>query len=81
MLAETFMVIAWSIWFNRNARRMGKSSLPTHMIYADAVERLSEFNMAHDPPFDSAPTSTSPSTSLDSTPALTYKVNFDGAIF
>lgn len=50
MLAETFMVIAWSIWFNRNARRMGKSSLPTHMIYADAVERLSKFNMAHDPP-------------------------------
>ena len=50
MLAETFAVIAWSIWYNRNARRMGKSSLPTHKIYADAVERLSEFHKAHSPP-------------------------------
>ena len=50
MLAETFAVIAWSIWYNRNARRMGKTCLPTQKIYADAVERLSEFKKAHSPP-------------------------------
>ena len=42
-IAETVAFIAWSIWFNRNASRVGILTLPITQIHRDALERLQEF--------------------------------------
>ena len=42
-LAELFGFIGWSIWYERNARRMGTPSLPMKRIYKDAVECMKDF--------------------------------------
>ncbi|KAL4645201.1 hypothetical protein ACB092_02G219500 [Castanea dentata] len=81
MLAETFAILAWSIWFNRNAKTMGKSFLPNHKIYTDAIKWLWKFQMAQVQP---SILPLSPSTHLPHwhpLTGLTYKVNFDGTIF
>lgn len=81
MLAETFAILAWSIWFNRNAKRMGKSFLPNHKIYCRCNQAAMEVpngpGAALDPPSfpEHHPPHWHPLT------GLTYKVNFDGAIF
>ena len=81
MLAETFAVIVGSIWYNRNARRMGKTSLPTQKIYADVVERLSEFKKAHSPPLIRPQPPQHHPPHWIPPPAHTYKVNYDRATF
>lgn len=49
-LAELFSYIAWSIWHNRNARRVGTTTVPLGKIYSDAVERYHEFRKTQDIP-------------------------------
>lgn len=36
-LAELLAYIAWSIWYNRNAQRMGFLAMPLTQIYSDSV--------------------------------------------
>nr|POE69982.1 putative mitochondrial protein [Quercus suber] len=78
-LVERFAVIAWSIWYKRNAIRIGSSSLPRTQIHVDALERLNEFHQAQDIPM----VSHQPSTPVHWCPPPNSwcKVNFDGAIF
>nr|POE81223.1 putative ribonuclease h protein [Quercus suber] len=78
-LAERFAVIAWSIWYKRNATWTSSSSLPRTQIHADALERLNEFHQAQDIPM----VSHQPSTPVHWCPPPNSwcKVNFDGAIF
>ena len=49
-IAEIMAFIAWSIWFNRNALRVGSHTLPITQIHREALERLQEFQAAIDPP-------------------------------
>lgn len=44
---ELTITIAWSIWFNRNATRLGKSSQNTSMIIQKARALLDEFQVAN----------------------------------
>ena len=81
MLAETFVVLAWSTWFNRNAKRMGKSFLPNHKIYVDAIEQLREFQMAQVQPSTLPLSSSTHPSHWHPFTGLTYKVNYDRAIF
>ena len=77
--AELFAFIAWSIWFNRNAQRVGSSTIPISKIHRDAVERLQEFQMLQDIPLPS-PKVVHPAHWL--LPLLhQYKANCDGAVF
>ena len=77
--AELFAFIAWSIWFNRNAQRVGSSTIPISKIHRDAVERLQEFQMLQDTPLPS-PKVVHPAHWL--LPLLhQYKANCDGAVF
>ena len=39
-MAELFAYMGWSIWYNRNAKRVGSSSLPMEKLYNDAIEQL-----------------------------------------
>ena len=77
--AELFAFIAWSIWFNRNAQRVGSLTIPISKIYRDAVERFQEYQMVQDSPL--------PSPSVAHLahwlpPSLhQYKANCDGAVF
>ena len=78
-LPETMAYIAWCIWFNRNAARVGSPSLPLSQIHRDALERFNEFETATLPPLhttvESHPTHWLPP------PPLQLKSNCDGAIF
>nr|POE84465.1 hypothetical protein CFP56_40785 [Quercus suber] len=78
-LAESFAYIAWSIWSNRNAQRVGNVLLPLSKIYNDSMEHLHEFHMACDPPLPSS-LATNPVHWL---PPLNphSKVNFVSAVF
>ena len=78
-LAELFAFIGWSIWHERNARRVGSPSLPLEKIYRDAVERMKEFHSVQEEPRNQimVPHLTH---WLPPSP-LVYKVNFDGATF
>ena len=48
LLAELFAYIAWSIWHNRNAQRVGTTTLPLRKIYRNAVDPFQEFQMTQD---------------------------------
>ena len=39
-MAELFVYIGWSIWYNRNARKFGTVTVPLEMIYTNAVQLL-----------------------------------------
>nr|POE92699.1 hypothetical protein CFP56_42012 [Quercus suber] len=54
-LAEIFAYVAWGIWHNRNAQRMGETTVPLGKIYTDAVERFNEFHAAQDIPVQQRP--------------------------
>jgi len=41
-LVKLFAFIGWSIWYERNARRVGTPSLPMEKIYRDVVEPMKE---------------------------------------
>ena len=78
-MAELFAYMGWSLWFNKNARRVGSTSLPTDKIFSDAVERLQEYHSVQD-------YSTQQDVILHLTqwrpqPHTVYKINFDGATF
>ena len=45
-LAETFAYMAWGIWHNRNAQRVGATTMPLGKIHTDTVERFHEFQAA-----------------------------------
>ena len=47
-MVELFAYMGWNLWFNRNARRVGSTSLPTGKIFSDAVERLQEYHSMQD---------------------------------
>ena len=49
-MAELFAYMGWSIWYNRNAKRVGSSSLPMEKIYNDAIERLQEYHSVQEEP-------------------------------
>ena len=78
-LPETVAYIAWRIWANRNASRVGTPSLPLSQICKDALERLNEFQATTFPPLPTAavnhPTHWLPP------PPFQLKANCDGAIF
>lgn len=48
-LAEVFTYVAWSIWTKRNALRLGNRSIPYSKFFADANERLQEYQANLDP--------------------------------
>lgn len=78
-LPKTVAYIAWIIWYNRNAARMGSPSLPLSQIHKEALERLKEFQTTTLPllhtTVESHPTHSLPP------PPLLLKSNCDGAIF
>lgn len=78
-LAELFAYIAWSIWHNRNAQRVGTTTLPLRKIYSDAVDRLQEFQMTQDSSLLQR-TVAQPTHWLPPPPSQ-FKANCDGAIF
>ena len=78
-MPETVAYIAWRIWANRNAARVGNPSLPLSQICNDALERLNEFQAATTPSPLIA-TASHPSHWLPP-PLLQLKANYDGAIF
>ena len=78
-IAEIVAFIAWSIWFNRNALRVGSHTLPITQIHRDALERLQEFQAAIDPPLH-IPTVIHPAHWLPPLPQQ-FKANCDGALF
>ena len=78
-VAELFAFIGWSIWHDRNARRLGSHSLPIEKIYRDAVERLREFHSVREEQRTQL-TVHHPTHWLPPSPSV-YKVNFDGATF
>ena len=75
-IAEIVAFIAWSIWFNRNALRVGSHTLPITQIHRDALERLQEFQAAIDPPLH-IPTVLHPAHWLPPLPQQ-FKANCDG---
>ena len=78
-LAKRFTFVAWSIWNKRNATRMQASSLPFHQLYQNMRERLTEYQLAQEPPI----TELRPSgaTRWYSPQNSQHKVNYDGALF
>ena len=78
-LAEIVAFIAWSIWFNRNATRVGSPTLPITQIHRDALERLQEFQAAIDLPLH-IPTESHLAHWLPLLPQQ-FKANCDGALF
>ncbi|XP_075662925.1 uncharacterized protein LOC142632390 [Castanea sativa] len=78
-LTKLFAYIAWSIWHNRNAQRVGTTTLPLRNIYSDAVDRLQEFQMTQDSSLLQR-TMAQPTHWLPPPPSQ-YKANCDGAIF
>ena len=78
-LAETFAYIAWGIWHNRNAQRVGAVTVPLGKIYTDVVERLQEFHVAQYIPLQQRMVD-HPAHWLPPPPTQ-YKANNDGAIF
>ena len=78
-LAELFAYIAWSIWHNRNAQRVGTTTATLGRIYSDAVDQLQEFQMAQDNPVQQRIVAY-PTNWLPPSPNQ-YKANSDGAIF
>ena len=78
-MPETVAYIAWRIWANRNAARVGNPSLPLSQICKDALERLNEFRAATTP-LPLIATASHPSHWLPP-PLLQLKANYDGAIF
>ena len=78
-MAELFAYMRWSLWFNRNAKRVGSTSLPTDKIFSDGVERLQEYHSMQDYPTQQDVVSHS--TQWRPPPHSVYKVNFDGATF
>ena len=78
-LAELFGFIGWSIWYERNARRMGTPSLPMKRIYRDAVECMKDFQSVQEGSGNQT-TVPHPTPWLPPLPSV-YKVNFDGATF
>ena len=78
-MVELFAYMGWSLWFNRNAKRVESTSLPKDKIFSDAMERLQEYHSMQD-------YSTQQDVVLHSTqwwppPHSIYKINFDGATF
>ena len=78
-MVELFAYMRWSLWFNRNAKRVGSTSLPTDKIFSDGVERLQEYHSMQDYPTQQDVVSHS--TQWRPPPHSIYKVNFDGATF
>nr|POE70100.1 hypothetical protein CFP56_23650 [Quercus suber] len=78
-LAETGAFIAWSIWFNRNALRVGSPSLPVTQIHRDALEWLQEFQVATNFSLP-VPAESHPTHWLPPLPQQ-FKANCDGALF
>ena len=78
-LAEIMAFIVWSIWFNRNALRVGNPTLPITQIHRDALERLQEFQVAIDLPLH-IPTELHRAHWLRPLPQQ-FKANCDGALF
>ena len=78
-MAELFAYMGWSLWFNRNAKRVGSTSLPTKKIFNDAVERLQEFHSVKD--YSTQEDVVVHSTKWWPPPHPIYKINFDGATF
>ena len=78
-MAELFAYMGWSLWFNRNAKRVGFNSLPTDKIFNDAVERLQEYHSVQD--YLTRQDVGSHSTQWQPPPHSVYKINFDGATF
>ena len=78
-MAELFAYMGWSIWYNRNAKRVGSSSLPIEKIYNDTIERLQEYHSVQEEPLQQDMVS-HPTQWLPPSPSI-YKINFDGAIF
>ena len=78
-MAELFAYMGWSLWLNRNAKRVGSTSLPTDKIFSDGVERLQEYHSMQDYPTQQD--EVSHSTQWRPPPHSVYKVNFDGATF
>ena len=78
-LAELFAYMSWSIWYNRNALRVGTTVVALGRIYSDAVDRLHEFQLAQDNSVQQQvvahPTHWLPP------PPNQYKANSDGVIF
>ncbi|XP_030967242.1 uncharacterized protein LOC115987783 [Quercus lobata] len=77
-MAELFAYMGWSIWFNRNAKRVGSTSLPTEKIYNDAMEWLQEYNSVQEGPIQQD--MVSHSNQWRPPPPSAYKINF-GATF
>ena len=66
-LAETFAYMAWGIWHNRNAQRVGATTMPLGKIHTDTVERFHEFQAAwipSSPRHPNAATTCGPSNAL-----------------
>ena len=78
-MAELFAYMGWSLWFNRNAKRVGSTSLPTDKIFSDGVERLQEYHSVQEEPLQQDMVS-HPTQWLPPSPSV-YKINFDGATF
>ena len=78
-LAELYAFIGWSIWHERNARRVDSPSLPIEKIYSDAVERMKEFHSVQEEPRNQI-TVHHLTHWLPPLPSV-YKVNFDHATF
>ena len=78
-MAELFAYMGWSIWYNRNAKRVGSSSLPMEKIYNVAIERLQEYHSKQEEPLQQDMVS-HPTQWLLPSPSV-YKINFDGVTF
>ena len=78
-MAELFAYMGWSLWYNRNAKRVGSTSLPGEKIFNDAVERLQEFHSVKD--YSTQEDVVVHSTKWWPPPHPIYKINFDGATF
>ena len=78
-LAETVAFIAWSIWFNHNAMRVGSPSLLVTQIHRDTLERLQEFQVATN--FSLPVSAESHSTHWLPPLPQQFKANYDGALF
>ena len=78
-MAKLFAYMGWRIWFNRNAKRVGSTSLSTVKIYNDAMEWLQEYHSVQEGPIQQD--MVSHSNQWRPPPPSAYKINFDGATF
>ena len=78
-MAELFAYMGWSLWFSRNAKRVGSTSLPMEKNFSDAVERLQEYHSVQD--YSTQQDVVVHSTQWRPPPHSIYKINFDEATF